>query len=59
MGTAMCPYRLFNRAEFLDEIRGFGYRLVDAWESPDVRCELPFHPEYRIEAYSGFYFSKN
>jgi putative methyltransferase (TIGR04325 family) len=58
MGTALCPYRLFNRDELVAEIEGLGYALVDEWRIPDVTCEIPFHPDYAIDAYSGFYFTR-
>lgn len=58
MGSAICPYRLFNRAEFVANVAGLGYRLVDEWKSPDCACEIPFFPEHSIPAYSGFYFTK-
>jgi putative methyltransferase (TIGR04325 family) len=58
MGTAMCPYKLFNRAELIADVEALGYRLIDAWRSPDVHCEIPFLPKYTIDAYSGFYFAK-
>jgi putative methyltransferase (TIGR04325 family) len=58
MGTAFCPYHLFNRAEFVSRFEGLGYRLVDQWKSPDLGCHIPFFPEHSIPAYSGFYFSR-
>ena len=59
MGTAMCPYRLFNRDELVRAVEDLGYRLIDEWRMPDVFCEIPFFPKYKIEAYSGFYFARN
>ena len=58
MGTAVCPYHLFNRDELVVNIERLGYRLVDEWKSPDVYCEVPFYPEHAIPAYSGFYFTR-
>jgi putative methyltransferase (TIGR04325 family) len=58
MGTAMCPYRLFNRDELVEALTGLGYRLIDEWRFADVSCTIPFHPEHSIGAYSGFYFSR-
>ena len=59
MGTAFCPYHLFNRTEFVDSIKALGYRLIDEWRSPDVGCHIPFYPEHSIGAYSGFYFTRS
>jgi putative methyltransferase (TIGR04325 family) len=58
MGTAFCPYHLFNRDELVAVIEGLGYQLVDEWKSPDLGCEIPFYPKHSIGAYSGFYFTK-
>ena len=58
MGTAVCLYQLFNRAEFLHEIATLGYELIDEWRSPDCACRIPFHPDHTIDAYSGFFFRK-
>jgi putative methyltransferase (TIGR04325 family) len=58
MGTAMCPYRLFNRDELVSAIEGLGYELIDEWKFPDVWCAIPFFPDNSIAAYSGFYFTR-
>lgn len=58
MGTAMCPYRLFNRDELIRTVEDLGYRLIDEWRSSENSCEVPFFPQYKIDAYSGFYFSR-
>jgi hypothetical protein len=34
-----------------------GYELVDAWKN-ERTCSIPFHPEYFVDGYSGFYFRK-
>jgi putative methyltransferase (TIGR04325 family) len=59
MGTAMCPYHLFNRDELVRTVEDLGYHLIDEWQFADNSCKIPFYPEYKIDAYSGFYFSKN
>lgn len=59
MGTAFCPYHLFNRPELVLAIETLGYRLVDEWRLPGVACQIPFHPEHSIAAYSGFYFTSS
>ncbi|HTV72439.1 MAG TPA: methyltransferase, TIGR04325 family [Candidatus Acidoferrales bacterium] len=59
MGTAFCPYHLFNRDELVHVIESLGYELVDEWRSPDLGCEIPFSPDHSIGAYSGFYFTKS
>lgn len=59
MGTAFCPYHLFNRAELVRAIETLGYRLVDEWRLPGVGCQIPFYPEHSIGTYSGFYFTRS
>ena len=58
MGSAFCPYHLFNRTEFLGRFEELGYRLVDEWECRDLSCEIPFFPRHSIAAYTGFYLTK-
>jgi putative methyltransferase (TIGR04325 family) len=58
MGTAICPYFLFNRDEFVRNVESLGYELIDDWRFNDVFCEVPFFPQYKIDAYSGFYFRR-
>jgi putative methyltransferase (TIGR04325 family) len=59
MGSAFCPYHLFNRSEFVSRFEELGYRLIDEWKSPDLSCEIPFFPQQSIAAYTGFYFTKD
>jgi putative methyltransferase (TIGR04325 family) len=59
MGTAFCPYHLFNRFELMGAVEALGYRLVDEWRSPGVGCQIPLHPEHSIGEYSGFYFTRS
>lgn len=58
MGTALCPYHLFNRGEFIAAIEKLGFRLRDEWKTPDVNCYIPFFPEHRIARFSGLYFER-
>jgi putative methyltransferase (TIGR04325 family) len=59
MGTAFCPYHLFNRVEFISTVEALGYRLVDEWRLPGVGCQIPLHVEHSIGTYSGFYFTRS
>ncbi len=58
MGTALCPYHLFNRSAFVAAFERLGFELADEWTSPNVGCEIPFHPARSIAAYTGFYFRR-
>ncbi|HEX4267572.1 MAG TPA: TIGR04325 family methyltransferase [Steroidobacteraceae bacterium] len=59
MGSAFCPYHLFNRAEFVREVERLGYRLLDEWKSPDISCRIPYFASHSIPAYTGFYFCRS
>ena len=58
MGSAVCPYHLFNRTQLVTDLEKLGYRLIDEWKSPEVSCRIPFHRGHSVDAYSGFYFEK-
>lgn len=53
--VSFCPYSVPARADFIGGLLALGYRLVDSWEKPR-RLDVPFHPECRVETYSGLYF---
>jgi putative methyltransferase (TIGR04325 family) len=55
IGTAHCPYRIFNRQEFVSELDAEGYRLVDEW-TKHRPSHVRFHPEKSFEHYTGMYF---
>jgi putative methyltransferase (TIGR04325 family) len=57
IGTAFCPYRVTAVPAFLKGIEGQGYRLINHWQNPDKKCEIPFHAEYSLDHYHGFLFS--
>ncbi len=56
MGTAFSPNQLFNRDDLLRQFTDLGYELIDEWRDPAFSCRIPFHDDYSISAYSGFYF---
>jgi len=55
IGTAFCPYHVFNREAFLDPLRGLGYELVDEWQNPDVGCRISVDRTRGVPAYTGLY----
>ncbi|MEO8074888.1 MAG: TIGR04325 family methyltransferase [Acidobacteriota bacterium] len=57
IGSVYCPYRIFNRQEFIAPLEALGYRLVDAWEKPRP-FSVPKHPDRSFDAYSGFYLRR-
>lgn len=55
-GRSFSPCYLYNAADLIASIEALGYRLLDRWRCPERAMTIPFHPEYRIDAYSGLYF---
>jgi putative methyltransferase (TIGR04325 family) len=58
-GRAFHPYRIHNRAEFVDGVTALGYRVVDDWSNREQHCEIPFTEGRDIDAYSGYYFVRD
>jgi putative methyltransferase (TIGR04325 family) len=59
VGSAFCPYHLFNRARFLAFFERRGYRVVDAWTNPGMTARIPFHPGHAVGAFSGLYLTRD
>jgi putative methyltransferase (TIGR04325 family) len=57
-GPTICPYRIRNLKGFIAGLEGIGYSLMDIWQTPDLSCYIPFHPEREVDAYSGMYFTQ-
>jgi putative methyltransferase (TIGR04325 family) len=53
--SALCPYRIQNRAELLSSLEALGYTLVDSWDCPETRLYMLSRPSWRLRAYSGIY----
>ena len=58
LGSAFCPYHVFNRTDFVNSICEIGYELVDSWGNAEVSCHIPLYPDHSVPAYSGLYFKK-
>jgi putative methyltransferase (TIGR04325 family) len=58
IGSVYCPYRIFNRHEFIAPLEALGYTLIDAWEKPRA-FSVPRHPDRSFETYSGFYLRRD
>ncbi|HLH97101.1 MAG TPA: methyltransferase, TIGR04325 family [Xanthobacteraceae bacterium] len=57
-GASYCPYRLLERADLIRNMEDLGFALVDEWEIPELSCRIPFHPEFSVPHYAGFYFCR-
>jgi putative methyltransferase (TIGR04325 family) len=58
-GRAFHAYRIYNRAELVTSMTDLGYRVVDDWANREQSCAIPFTRGRDIDAYSGFYFSRD
>lgn len=58
LGIAICPYRITSAKGLVDELQALGYSVLDRWISHERHLDVPFHPEARIDGYSGFVFSR-
>ena len=56
IGVAICPYRIAQRDAIPRAITALGYTLVDRWEDPARRTDIPFVTAPSSIAYSGYYF---
>ncbi len=56
IGTAYCPYRVFDREAFVAALVGLGYVLRDEWRNPEKSLRVPFHEGAEVESYTGLYF---
>jgi putative methyltransferase (TIGR04325 family) len=55
IGTARCPYRVANRADFIASLQAFGYALVNSWSCPGLACRVLFRPGRTVSSYAGMY----
>jgi len=53
---AMSPARILSRQTLLECMAAANYELVDQWNAPELRLNIPLHPEASVSSYSGFYF---
>jgi putative methyltransferase (TIGR04325 family) len=51
------PYRVFSPKDLISDLSALGYSLIDEWHRPR-KLEIPFHPEAKVDYYSGYYFKK-
>ncbi len=58
IGTAYCPYILFNEETFKAPLLAGGYKVRDRWENADHTCELPLNPEHTLRRYTGLLFER-
>jgi putative methyltransferase (TIGR04325 family) len=54
-GPVFCPYTIAHRQTLVDRMAAHGYKVIDSW-SLKRALVIPFHPDYRLDTYSGIYF---
>lgn len=55
IGMAMVPYQIRNRQNFMAELAGLGYRVVDSWSIPSLSHVIDTHPELGASQSMGLY----
>lgn len=58
LGRAVTPYRVYREAEFVAAIDRAGFDVLDRWTTPELRIDIPFHPERRVPALCGLWLRK-
>ncbi|MEO6829284.1 MAG: hypothetical protein ABI164_05700 [Acidobacteriaceae bacterium] len=54
-GTAIAPYKVFNRSEFISYFEDRNYVMQDNWDVFDMSVDIPFHSKACVPRFSGFY----
>ncbi len=52
IGTAYCPYRIFNDHEFVAGLKRLGYEVRDRWLNAEG-CNMALNPELSVPNYTG------
>jgi len=58
-GAGIQSYRIANDAEFVEQLRRAGYRVVDRWRCMENTTQIPFHPDLTLDHFSGFYLTRD
>jgi putative methyltransferase (TIGR04325 family) len=54
---SVVPYRIANIPQFIAEVEGLGYKLIDQWKL-DRFCDIILRPDKYVRNYYGFYFAR-
>ena len=55
---AFAPFHVYQRRRFIAEVEAAGYRLVEAWQTPERELQLFDAPPGSSGAFSGLYFAR-
>jgi putative methyltransferase (TIGR04325 family) len=58
IGVAICPYRIARHGALVTSMTSLGYELVDSWDDPVRRTQIPYVTRAGEITYSGFYFRR-
>lgn len=58
IGLSICPYRIADHRALPSALAALGYEMVDSWEDPARRTEIPFVTAPNAVSYSGYYFRR-
>lgn len=59
IGPAVCPYRVWRRADFLAALAAHGYQPEDTWSVGELSCDIPFHPRLCVPAFTGMVLTRS
>lgn len=59
IGPAFCPYAVFNRQKWIEDLQALGYRVVDRWDNAEKSCWIPAHRERSLSSYAGLYLRRD
>lgn len=57
-GVCLCPALVYNKEEFLEELRNLGYVMRDLWEDPSRSCVIPYAPEKSFTFFYGLFLEQ-
>jgi putative methyltransferase (TIGR04325 family) len=55
-GKVFYPQYVFNKTQFIENLKSIGYKLIDIWENQGHSCSIPLHPDKSFRPYYGLYF---
>lgn len=59
IGPAVCPYRVWRRADFMRSLSTQGYHVDDAWAVSELSCDIPFYPRLCVPEFTGMVLSRD
>ena len=61
-GYSICPYRIYNRVQFIESRKSLGYDLIDSWpqefDDSSARRDWGWQPAYDLDAMSDDFLAE-